>query len=49
MAIGGAGLFVAGQIGSFAGVRILPFDQHHVFSQIAGFLLAVTGLSWVLR
>lgn len=47
--LAGAGLFVAGYFGVAAGVRILSFDQHHVISQLGGFIIAATGLTWAIR
>lgn len=45
----GAALFLYGQIGSRTGIRWIPFDPHHVYSQVVGFLLAIVGLSWSWR
>lgn len=42
----GLALFLAGNIGAVTGLRILPFDTHHVLSQLGGGLLAVIGLPW---
>ncbi len=42
----GVVLFVGGYVGALSGLRFLPFDQHHVFTQIGGGILAVIGLIW---
>ena len=49
LALGGGALFLAGYIGAQAGVTILPFDQHHVISQVGGLLVAFTGVIWATR
>ncbi|MGH2789282.1 MAG: hypothetical protein ACRDJV_15500 [Actinomycetota bacterium] len=46
VAIVGAALFVAGNIGARAGITILPFDPHHVYAQFGGAALAIIGLVW---
>lgn len=45
----GLAIFVVSFIASSAGVVALPFDHHHVFGQVGGFLLAVGGLSTATR
>lgn len=40
----GAALLVFGQIGSRAGLVALPFDPHHLVTQIAGGVLLFWGL-----
>lgn len=42
-AVGGAALFVASYFGLFA----LPFDTHHVVSQMIGLGVGIIGLSWI--
>lgn len=49
MVILGVALFLMGQIGARTGFVLLPFDQHHVLSQVAGFFLAIQGLIWGWR
>jgi hypothetical protein len=39
-------LFVYGYLGATTGVVSLPFDRHHVGSQLVGLLLVVLGLRW---
>jgi uncharacterized membrane protein len=46
VAIVGAALFVAGNIGARAGITILPFDPHHVYAQFGGAAMAIIGLVW---
>lgn len=41
----GALLLLIGQLGSRTGIVSLPFDQHHVLTQILGFGLLLFGLS----
>lgn len=45
--IAGAVWFIAGQIGARTGIMSLPFDPHHIFSQVAGALVALRGLMWL--
>jgi hypothetical protein len=45
----GAALFILGQVGSRTGFVSLPFDRHHVISQVGGFFLAIRGLTWAWR
>ncbi|MGH2829435.1 MAG: hypothetical protein ACRDJM_03020 [Actinomycetota bacterium] len=45
----GAALFIVGQVGSRTGLISLPFDRHHVISQVGGFFLAIRGLIWAWR
>jgi len=42
----GVRLFLYGYIGAATGLISLPFDRHHVASQIAGAVVAVLGLRW---
>lgn len=42
----GAVLFLAGNIGARTGIVFLPFDQHHIFEQFGGAIVAVVGLMW---
>lgn len=42
----GALLFLYGYVGATTGLVSLPFDRHHIASQIAGGVLAVLGLRW---
>jgi hypothetical protein len=46
LAIVGAVLFVAGNIGARAGFTVLPFDPHHVYAQFGGGVLAIVGVMW---
>lgn len=41
----GVALFLIGQIGGQTGVGTLPFDPHHIYSQIAGGVLVLYGLA----
>jgi len=41
-------LFGYGYVGATTGLISLPFDRHHVASQIVGAVLAVVGLRWAL-
>lgn len=47
-AISGVLLFVFGYVASGAGIEI-PFDEHHILTQVAGLSLAVLGLAWATR
>ena len=49
MCIVGVALFVAGYVGSAAGLQILAFDRHHLVSQLGGGFLALVGLGWATR
>lgn len=49
LAVAGAVLFILGQVGSRTGIVFLPFDRHHVISQVGGFFLAIRGLTWAWR
>lgn len=44
----GAALFIVGSVGARTGVVVLPFDPHHIFSQVGGAALAIIGLTWAL-
>lgn len=35
-----------GNIGARTGIVFLPFDQHHIFEQFGGAIVAVVGLMW---
>ena len=37
-----------GYVGTTTGLVSLPFDRHHVASQITGAVLALRGLIWAL-
>jgi cell division protein FtsX len=41
-------LFVYGYLGATTGLVSLPFDRHHIVSQLVGAVLAVVGLRWAL-
>jgi hypothetical protein len=41
-------LFAYGYLGATTGLVSLPFDRHHVGSQLVGPVLAVVGLRWAL-
>jgi hypothetical protein len=43
VAIGGI-LFIMGQVGARTGIVFLLFDQHHIFEQFGGALIAIYGL-----
>lgn len=45
MVVIGALLFVLGYVGATTGLTILPFDRHHVFTQILGGAVALVGLT----
>lgn len=49
MCIVGVALFVAGYVGSAAGLQILAFDRHHLVSQLGGGFIALVGLGWATR
>jgi hypothetical protein len=38
-------LFLVGNIGARTGLVILPFDPHHVYTQLGGAVLAIVGLA----
>lgn len=42
-------LFLVGYVTSAAGVQVIPFDRHHLISQIGGFALASLGLGRATR
>ncbi|MGH9030513.1 MAG: hypothetical protein ACRDZV_00155 [Acidimicrobiia bacterium] len=42
----GVVLLLSGMLGALTGTQILPFDSHHLLSQIGGGVLTVTGLVW---
>ncbi len=41
-------LFAYGYIGATTGLVSLPFDRHHVASEITGVVLMLRGLIWAL-
>ena len=41
----GALLVIAGQVGARTGWITIPFDPHHIISQIVGFALLILGLT----
>ena len=41
-------LFAYGDIGATTGLVSLPFDRHHVASEITGLVLVLRGLIWAL-
>lgn len=45
----GVALFLVGSIGARSGLVTLPFDQHHILSQLIGLTVAVLGFSWATR
>lgn len=49
VALAGGVLFAVTFVGSSAGFRVLPFDQHHLFGQLGGGALAVLGIAWATR
>lgn len=49
LAILGAVLFIAGNIGARTGFTLLPFDPHHVYAQFGGAAIGIVGLMWGLR
>ncbi len=42
---GGAVLFVLGWVGAATGAIVIPFDQHHILSQLVGLGMLMVGLS----
>lgn len=40
----GLALFLVGNIGALTGLITLPFDQHHVLTQLGGGAVAIVGL-----
>jgi hypothetical protein len=44
----GVVLFAYGYIGATTGLVSLPFDRHHVASEITGVVLVLRGLIWAL-
>lgn len=47
LAVSGGVLFVVGYLGATMGFTVLPFDPHHVFTQVFGIVLGFVGLSWI--
>jgi hypothetical protein len=41
-------LFAYGYLGATTGLVSLPFDRHHVASEITGLVLVLRGLIWAL-
>ena len=48
LAVAGAILFIGGNIGARTGITFLPFDPHHIYSQIGGAIVGMTGAMWAL-
>ena len=48
IAVLGVALFALGNVASRGGIA-LPFDRHHVFTQMGGLLLSVYGLVFATR
>ena len=48
LAVAGAVLFVGGNIGARTGITFLPFDPHHMYSQVGGGIVGITGVMWAL-
>lgn len=44
--VGGGLLALYGYVGATSGYISLPFDRHHVLSQIVGLVLVVLGIRW---
>jgi hypothetical protein len=42
----GALLAIYGYVGATTGAIVLPFDRHHVMSELGGLVLVVLGLRW---
>ncbi|MGH8985658.1 MAG: hypothetical protein ACRDY6_17525 [Acidimicrobiia bacterium] len=49
LAVAGGALFLVGNITSRLGVILIPFDQHHVVSQLGGGVVIMIGLGWLGR
>ena len=47
LAVSGGVLFVLGYLGATMGFDVLPFDRHHVFTQVGGIAVGLLGLSWI--
>lgn len=47
VALGGVA-FIGGNIGARTGLMFLPFDPHHMFTQLGGAAIGMTGLMWAL-
>jgi hypothetical protein len=41
----GLGLFAVGAIGAKTGAYMIPFDPHHMITEIVGLAMAFTGLT----
>ncbi len=37
-------MFLIGNVGARTGIVILPFDPHHVFGQVGGAIIGLTGV-----
>lgn len=46
LAVAGAILFIGGNIGARTGITFLPFDPHHIYSQIVGGIVGIMGAMW---
>ena len=44
MMVVGLVLFLMGNLGARTGIVFLPFDPHHIYEQLGGAALAITGL-----
>lgn len=42
-------LFLIGMVGARSGLVTLPFDQHHILSQVAGMTVVAVGIGWATR
>jgi hypothetical protein len=45
IAILGLVVFLIGNVGARTGIVIFPFDPHHVFGQVGGAIILITGLT----
>lgn len=41
--------FLGGYIGAITGLTFLPFEPHHMLTQLGGGVIAATGLAWATR
>lgn len=48
LAVLGGIAFIGGNIGARTGAIFLPFDPHHIYTQIGGAIVGMTGLMWAL-
>lgn len=49
LAVAGALLFVATNIGARTGLTVLPFDTHHFIGQVAGAAFGLLGVMLITR